>query len=120
MDKPVSKTSSCKTCWHCSTKPAFSRFFVSLMFSFSSILAAISLTSLNKMENFDDYENKSYAEARRLKYRLRDYLGFLLNTIVIVMNILGVLIVDLLINLFKLFKPAKPKDVSGQLALVTG
>lgn len=72
------------------------------------------------MENFDDYENKSYAEARRVKYTLSDYLRFLLNTIVIGINIFCVLIVDVLINFFKLFKSVKPKNVSGQLALVTG
>lgn len=72
------------------------------------------------MENFDDFENKSYERARQVKYKITDHLHFILNFIVITVRVTAVLVQEIFINLFKLFKPDKPKDISGQLALVTG
>jgi hypothetical protein len=72
------------------------------------------------MENFDDYENKSYVQARRVKYELSDHLKFLKNFITIVFQVLAVLIPETFVNFLKLFQASKPKDISGQVVLVTG
>lgn len=72
------------------------------------------------MENFDDFENKSYVKARRVKYELNDWLQFYFNGLSLLVQVTFMLIFDLFKCVFELFSPAKPKDISGQLALITG
>lgn len=72
------------------------------------------------MENFDDFENKSYVRANRVNYRLADLLRFALNFLSILVRIAGIVAYELLEKLVNLFKNLPPKDISGQLALVTG
>lgn len=72
------------------------------------------------MENFDDYENKSYVQARRVKYELSDHLRFIKNFVIVVFQVLAVCIPETFFNFLKLFQASKPKDISGQVVLVTG
>lgn len=72
------------------------------------------------MENFDDFENKSYEKARKIKYKASDNLYFIWNLIVVVVQVTGVVLAEGFVNFINLFKFKKPKDISGQIALVTG
>lgn len=72
------------------------------------------------MENFDDFENKSYVKARKINYKLSDHLSFALNSLLDLCKIIAILVPELIENFIKLFQSAKPKNISGQLALVTG
>lgn len=72
------------------------------------------------MENFDDFENKSYVAAERVHYSFVDHLGFLWNLLLLFFQGTAIFCQETLINFVKLFNPDKPKDISGQLALVTG
>lgn len=72
---------------------------------------------LIKMENFDDFENKSYEKASVVKYTAAEYFKFIVRGIVIVFQVLSLAVVAIFENLFR---SKKPKNISGQLALVTG
>jgi hypothetical protein len=72
------------------------------------------------MENFDDFENKSYERARKIEYNFSDHLRFIWNLVVVVFNVTCVVISEGFLNFVRLFKPQKLKDISGQIALVTG
>ena len=72
------------------------------------------------MENFEDFENKSYVRARRVKYNFSDHAIFMMNFAKIVVQITALVITEIFLNLIKLFQSEKPKNISGQLALVTG
>lgn len=72
------------------------------------------------MENFDDYENKSYVPATRVTYTFSDKMNFLWKFLILFAQGSMILVYELLINFVKLFNPTKPKDISGQIALVTG
>ena len=69
------------------------------------------------MENFDDFENKSYEKASVVEYSMADNLKFLANLIVTIVKVSSVVVVGFFENLFI---SKKPKSISGQLALVTG
>lgn len=72
------------------------------------------------MDNFSDFENKSYAKAEKLDYKINDHIQFFLKTTGKLIKIYLFLIYELFTRLFKVFSPAKPKNIAGQLALVTG
>ena len=72
------------------------------------------------MDNFDDFENKSYVKAGKVDYKFSDNLKFLLKATKTIIQIYLVLIFDIFVKLLNVFSPAKPKNISGQLALVTG
>lgn len=72
------------------------------------------------MDNFDDFEHKSYKKAARLEYTLKDHLTFLKNFLSFVIKVTIVLWQEIFVNFLKLFNPDKPKNIAGQLALVTG
>lgn len=72
------------------------------------------------MENFKDFENKSYVEAKQVEYNIRDYIQFLLKFTTKLLQIYLVLLSDIFVQIFKVFSPPRPKNISGQLALVTG
>lgn len=72
------------------------------------------------MENFDDFENKSYEKARIVKYQIHDFIKFIVIGLMILIKIAVILILDLLKCFIELFISPKPKNISGQLALVTG
>ena len=69
------------------------------------------------MENFDDFENKSYEKASVVKYTASEYFKFFVRHIVLVFKVSSITIVAI----FENFCTArKPKSITGQLALVTG
>lgn len=72
------------------------------------------------MENFDDFENKSYEKAREINYKFRDHVKFTWNFIGIFFSVFFLLISETFMNFLSLFRFQKPKDISGQVALVTG
>lgn len=72
------------------------------------------------MDNFDDFENKSYVKATRVDYKFSDYFSFFLKTSKIYMQINFMLFLEIFHQIFKVFAPDKPKNITGQLALVTG
>lgn len=72
------------------------------------------------MENFDDFENKSYEKARVINYSVGDYIKFIFNFMMLIVKMTAVLIPEIAENIIKLFSPSKPKNISGQLSLVTG
>lgn len=72
------------------------------------------------MENFSDFENKSYVEAKKVDYKFKDILRFTLKSISNLTQILLVLIFEIFVQLWKVVSPVKPKNISGQVALVTG
>jgi mannose/fructose/N-acetylgalactosamine-specific phosphotransferase system component IIC len=72
------------------------------------------------MENFDDFENKSYESARKIKYKTIDHVKFVWNLITVVIKVTCIVIAEGFSNFLQLFKSQKPKEISGQLALVTG
>lgn len=69
------------------------------------------------MENFEDFENKSYRPTKELKYSLSDHLNFAFKNVCTFLQIF-------LVAFYEIFKSLlltrQPKDISGQLALVTG
>lgn len=72
------------------------------------------------MDNFDDFENKSYEPAREVKYTVKDHLNFILKFAFITFQVALTLISELFAGIINLFASKKPKDITGQLALVTG
>lgn len=96
------------------------RLLIILIFSYFTALIALRLTFSKIMDNFDDFKNKSYVGAQRLQYKFSDNLQFFCKCIVALLKFISVIVVSLCINILKLFVRIKPKDVSGQLALVTG
>jgi hypothetical protein len=72
------------------------------------------------MDKFDNSKNQSYEKARKIEYKAVDHVKFIWNMVLIVVKVIGVLIVEAFFNFLHLFKDIKPKDISGQLALVTG
>lgn len=69
------------------------------------------------MENFDDFEKKSYQSGGRDKYNFMDHLKYHLRMTIITFKILFLSIQERFQNLIN---PSKMKDIRGQLALVTG
>ncbi|CRK91790.1 CLUMA_CG005421, isoform A [Clunio marinus] len=72
------------------------------------------------MENFEDFENKSYVPAREVRYTLTDHLVFIKNFLIVVLKVALKLVTEIAEIVIELFKPKKPKNISGQLALITG
>jgi hypothetical protein len=72
------------------------------------------------MENFEDFENKAYEKAERVKYSVADYLRFIFNNLVVALQVMFVLLIEVFITIQKLIIPDKPKSIAGQIALVTG
>jgi hypothetical protein len=72
------------------------------------------------MNNFDDYENKSYQKADDLKIPTSERLAIIFNLIVTIIKVLAVTISETVKSFIKLFLPPQLKDISGQLALITG
>jgi hypothetical protein len=73
-----------------------------------------------KMNNFDNFENSSYESAKKLDYKFNDYVNFIRNGVIVYFQILSVFCQEMFLKLLKLFSSAKPKSISGQIALVTG
>lgn len=92
----------------------------SLFRSFVCSADAVRPTTWAVMDNFDDFENKSYVAAEKVNYSTTDYLVFLWNFSILTVQAILILLFDTFIGFIKLFHPDKPKDISGQLALVTG
>lgn len=72
------------------------------------------------MDNFDDFEKKNYEEAKKVTYSSSDLVKFLLSFLWIQVQVYAVLIFEVFLQIKELVSPAKPKDISGQIALVTG
>jgi all-trans-retinol dehydrogenase (NAD+) len=72
------------------------------------------------MENFDDFENKSYSKAPTVEYSAKDHFTFFWNMVITILNVTVIMVQEAYENLTSLIKGRKPKDISGQLALVTG
>jgi hypothetical protein len=72
------------------------------------------------MDNSKDFEIKNYEKARHVEYSVFDNLRFLFNLLWIVIRMTAVLIFEVFLQLKELVLPKKPKDISGQIALVTG
>lgn len=75
---------------------------------------------MRAMENFDDFENKSYQAAPQPQYTASQQITFAVTMIKAWAQVTLLLIVEIFTGIFKLFTPKKPKDIKGQLALVTG
>jgi hypothetical protein len=72
------------------------------------------------MDNFDDFEKKEYEKARRVDYSALDLTRFLINFLWIYTQVTIALLFEVLLQIKELFSPKKPKDITGQTALVTG
>lgn len=70
-----------------------------------------------KMNNFEDFEKKSYQEATKKKYRFKDHASYLYSMLKFFLATFVILIKEIFENTFK---NTRPKDLSGQLALITG
>lgn len=69
------------------------------------------------MDNFDDFENKNYQSVKKINYKLKDHVAYLWSMFRLVLRISVVLVKEIFENIFN--APQK-KNLSGQLALVTG
>lgn len=72
------------------------------------------------MENFGDFENKSYQPAAEVKYSFKNHLVFGWRFLSFAICLLFVASWDIFCEFLKLFWPTKHKNIAGQLALVTG
>lgn len=92
--------------------------------SFSSKLNAETLTSNFyspiEMLNLESYEHESYEYAKTITYNWIDYLKFSWINLLILIKIFMKLFYDSLVNLTKIFEEKKLKNISNQVALVTG
>ena len=69
------------------------------------------------MENFDDFENKSYKEGVKVKYGFSDYFKHFSRMFIFTLQIAFVMAQEIF---QKLIFGTKEKNIHGQLALVTG
>jgi hypothetical protein len=69
------------------------------------------------MENFDDYGKKSYQAADRDKYKRSDFVVFYIRLFMMSFRVRFMAMKE---EIVRLFSPQRLKDISGQLALVTG
>lgn len=72
------------------------------------------------MEKIEAYENEKYTRAKPLKNTVSYQLSMFFKVYLITLKILCVLILELCENFIKIFFGSKDKDISGQVALVTG
>jgi hypothetical protein len=72
------------------------------------------------MHNFDDFENKDYEAAKTIDYSIIDYAKFFITYVWIYIQVTAVLLLEIPLSIKDLIFPDKPKDISGQIALVTG
>lgn len=72
------------------------------------------------MDNFDDFENKKYVKAKIVTYSAADQFGFLWNFLIIVLQVTLFFFWEVLISAKEVVLPNKPKNIAGQVALVTG
>lgn len=70
------------------------------------------------MKNLDDFD--SYRKATPINYSTKDHFNFFIVLVTTSFQLFLVLILETLENFVGLFKFKKPKDISGQTALVTG
>jgi hypothetical protein len=68
------------------------------------------------MDNFDDFEKKSYREYKK-QYGLADHAAYFYSMLKFSLTAVLILIKEVFSNLFN---PPPRKNLSGQLALVTG
>lgn len=69
------------------------------------------------MDNFDDFENKTYKEAKKIRYGFQDHATYLLRMFYFGLQIFALMLKEIFVNIF--FKKEK-KNLAGQLALITG
>jgi hypothetical protein len=69
------------------------------------------------MENFDDFEKKSYQEGVEIKYGFSDYFSYFAKMFLFFLKIASVMAQEIF---QKIFFGTKVKNIHGQLALVTG
>lgn len=69
------------------------------------------------MENFDDFEKKSYKEGVEIKYGFSDYFKYFFRMFLFTAQIACVMAQEIFQNIFY---GSKVKNIHGQLALVTG
>lgn len=69
------------------------------------------------MNNFDDFENKNYKEGKKVHYAFRDHAVHFMRLIYFGIKIFLIMFKEIFQSFF--FTTQK-KDLSGQLALVTG
>ena len=69
------------------------------------------------MENFDDFEKKSYKEGVEIKYGFYDYFKYHFRMFLFTVQIVFVMAQEIFQNIFN---GMKVKNLNGQLALVTG
>ena len=69
------------------------------------------------MENFDDFEKKSYQEGGEIKYGFADYFSYFSRMFVFFVKINFVMAQEIF---EKIFYGTKVKNIHRQLALVTG
>jgi hypothetical protein len=72
------------------------------------------------MENSDNLDTKSYSKAANVEYSAVDQLSFFFYFLAIFLRVVSIMIQEAFANLLILIIGQKPKDISGQLALVTG
>lgn len=71
------------------------------------------------MRNLEDYKLE-YQPADEVHYTFEDYLRFTKNFVFSVIRIVIIIIPELIKGIQRIFIPKKPKNITGQLALVTG
>lgn len=71
------------------------------------------------MRNFEDYKLE-YQPADEVQYTFEDYLRYTKNFVFSVIKIVILIIPELFKGIQRIFNPKKPKNITGQLALVTG
>ena len=71
------------------------------------------------MRNLEDYKLE-YQPADEIHYTFEDYIRFAKNFVLSVIRIVILLIPELIVGIQRIFYPKKPKNIAGQVALVTG
>jgi hypothetical protein len=69
------------------------------------------------MQNFEDFERKSYQPAVKKKYKRADFIAYYMRLLKFSFRVLLMSLREHLVNFFSV---KKLKDIGGQLALVTG
>jgi hypothetical protein len=87
------------------------------MFGFHLQLSSASRRTMN---NFDIFNSTSYEGARKLDYKFEDYLSMVVKGVIVYVQVVLVFWQEIFFKFLSLFSSTRPKDISGQIALVTG
>lgn len=72
------------------------------------------------MNDFEKLENSSYEKGRKLDYKFNDYVNFIVKGSIVFVQVVFVFLQEVFVNFIKLFSSREPKNIAGQIALVTG